>query len=543
MSNVTSEILFDKFEVIECFKKDEHASVYLANHIYLGKKIILKALNTKTIFDEAKVERFKREAKIMAKLEHPNIIKVLDFGTHNEYFYISFEYFESKNLRSFIKDKSLSLEQKRDLVIQLFHGLGYAHQNQIIHRDIKPENILVNNNFELKIGDFGLALALNDNFVTSQYAIVGTPCYMSPEQVQGNKLTAKSDLFSAGILALELFTQKNPFLGDDVNQTISNVINFDSDTVEAYLTELPGELQEVIGKLLSKKPDRRYSSAEAVLKDLSVPLSEIKVSPLAYLKRKSVLYPAAGFVIVLLALFIWQNFDGFEQNNTDDLTPSKIESPNNLTTEENLPVEDQQATTQVPDENDDTFNEPEGNIADNATSNETPTETLDDNSPPVEENTNETAAVQFGSLFVECLPWAHVYLDDRRLETTPLSESINLQAGVYNIRLVHPSFPEFSKQIEIKPDEVTNISVNLDTLYGYLSCNVFPWGDVYLNEEFIGQTPFAEPIKLSPGSHILKIKNPNYNEVVKQIDIKKQDTLFVQYNLNDAGTEKFGSKN
>lgn len=536
MNQVTSEILFEKFEVLECFKKDEHASVYLANHIYLGKKIILKALNTKTIFDEAKVERFKREAKIMAKLEHPNIIKVLDFGTYNEFFYISFEYFESKNLRSYIKDKSLSLEQKKNLVIQLFHGLGYAHQSQIIHRDIKPENILVNEDSELKIGDFGLALALNDNFVTSQYAIVGTPCYMSPEQVQGGRLTSQSDLFSAGIVALELFSEKNPFLGDDVNKTISNLINYNEDTVEAYLYSLPEELQSILRKLLSKRADRRYKSAEEVLKDLDVPLSDIKINPFAFLKKKKYWAAAAILVILLGSYFV---FDAF--NNGATQVPALTENAGD-TIDKIEPNNSSRAQTDVPTESIDNENLNPPDEKTNIENEELrPTESLANGDNAAEDNNVPPPAISFGNLYVECTPWAHIYLDDRRLETTPISNPIDLQAGIYTIKLVHPDYPEYTQEVEIKPEETTDLFVNLDTLYGYLTCNVFPWGDVYVNNEFLGQTPFGEPVKLTPGAHMLSIKNPNYPELVERINITRKDTLVLSFNLNEVSQNKLGS--
>lgn len=110
------EILFKKFEVISCYKKDEHSAVYLANHIYLEKKVFLKILNTELITDHSIIERFKREAKILAKLEHPNIIKAYDFGTSKNYFYISFEYFESKNLRELLKIRRLTENEGRQLL-------------------------------------------------------------------------------------------------------------------------------------------------------------------------------------------------------------------------------------------------------------------------------------------------------------------------------------------------------------------------------------------------------------------------------------------
>ena len=200
MQHTSTDILFEKFEVIDTLKKDSHTSVYLANHIYLGKKIILKTLNTNELADKTILDRFKREAQILARLDHPNLIKVLDFGTYSEYFYISFEYFESDNLRKVIQRNNLSNESKINLVIQLLKALNIAHQNQIVHRDIKPENILVNSNLELKIADFGLALVKNEHILTQKSSIVGTPGYMSPEQIRGEDLISQTDLFSAGIV-------------------------------------------------------------------------------------------------------------------------------------------------------------------------------------------------------------------------------------------------------------------------------------------------------------------------------------------------------
>ena len=143
MPENSKNILFDKFEIIECFKKDDYTGVYLAQHIYLNKEIILKCLNTKTVPDNTTVERFKREAKILAKLDHPNIIKVLDFGMYDEYFYISFEYFKGGSLREVIHANKLTIEEKRRVVIQILEGLDEAHLNGIIHRDIKPENLVL----------------------------------------------------------------------------------------------------------------------------------------------------------------------------------------------------------------------------------------------------------------------------------------------------------------------------------------------------------------------------------------------------------------
>lgn len=540
----TSEILFEKFEIIECLKKDEHASVYLADHIYLGKKIILKALNTETISDNTKIERFKREAKIMAKLDHPNIIKVLDFGTFKEFFYISFEYFESKSLRSFIKDKSLSAEQKQELIIQLFQGLAYAHQNQIIHRDIKPENILVNKDHQLKIGDFGLALTLNDNFITGQYAIVGTPCYMSPEQVQGKKLTVQSDLFSAGIVAFELFTGLNPFLGNDVNETISNVINFNKERLEKYSEHLPGEMWTVIAGLLNKKQEHRFNNAEEVLKTLNVPVKTSADKSFAFMhNRKLQVGSGAAIILIIIIFFSFHLTDMTQEQDDMPLNENEIGESRSGKTDTDNTQEDLTPEKPAPENNKPVDHEPQPSESGNKIYEEETTqntqEEIADNAAS-EDNLNSDVA-RFGSLYIECTPWAHVYIENKRLDTTPLSSPINLQAGTYNIKLIHPSYPEFVQTVSIKPDETTNLTLNLDELFGYLSCKVFPWGNVFVDNGLVGQTPLTEPIKLMPGEHKLTITNPNYSDYQRTVEIAKEETLFIHINLNEISKKELGS--
>jgi len=129
-------------------------------------------------------------------------------------------------LREVIRNNNLTVDEKLQLVIQLLMALSTAHRNKIIHRDIKPENILVNANLELKIADFGLALVLNDSNITNSSSIVGTPGYMAPEQIHGEK-TQQTDLFAAGLVSFELITGNNPVLGEDITSTINNIINFD----------------------------------------------------------------------------------------------------------------------------------------------------------------------------------------------------------------------------------------------------------------------------------------------------------------------------
>ena len=352
MSALSTEILFEKFQIIEVLKKDEHAAVFLANHIYLNKKIILKVLNTQKIHDPSLVERFKREAKILAKLDHPNIIKVLDFGLSKEFFYISFEYIEGESLRNVFKTKTLTQEQKEHLMIQLLKGLDYAHANQIIHRDIKPENIFIDKKLNVKLGDFGLALSAEDNFVTNPYSIVGTPSYMSPEQVRGAKLTAQSDLFSLGVVLTELFTGQNPFLKENVSLTLNEINSYDENSLEGKLLGVPENIKEILLVLLKKNINQRHESAGEILEELNVQVDQptIMVNNIDTEGRKSKLawIFLAVIALVIIGIVILPIITEQKQNFTQspfgkDSTQLKNDSANqnNISRQQNDQTKDQ----------------------------------------------------------------------------------------------------------------------------------------------------------------------------------------------------------
>ena len=314
----STEILFDKFEIIDCLKKDIQTGVYLANHVYLGKKIILKTLDTSKLSDNSILERFKREAKLLAKLNHPNIIKVLDFGTYHEFFYISFEHFESNNLRELIDKNNLSFEKKINLFVQLLNALKTAHKNQIIHRDIKPENILVNSNLELKIADFGLALVSNEKSLTNKTSILGTPTYMAPEQINGEK-SFQTDIFSAGLVAYELFSGINPILGDEIATTINNIINFNEDKLISAIEKLPVEVRPAIKSMLQKNIEERAKNVDEVLNYLNIQNDVNKGSNKNKRRVRNAIISVLSLIVILVLFLIFQ-----EKKVSDKMIDQKI---------------------------------------------------------------------------------------------------------------------------------------------------------------------------------------------------------------------------
>ncbi len=515
MSNSLS-LLFDKFEVLETLKKDTHTSVYLANQTFLGKKIILKTLDKSNLSDDTILSRFKREAKILAKLDHPNIIKVLDFGTYEQNFYISFEFFESQNLREIIKTNKLSISKKKELYIQLLEGLSAAHSNQIIHRDIKPENILVNAKNELKIADFGLAFAENDTVVTNKSSILGTPSYMSPEQIRGEQLTIQSDLFSAGIVMYELFTGKNPFLKNDLSSTINYILNYDESSL-SDLSQLADELQRSILGLLCKNKNNRFKNSEEVLRLLKPydSLNSVEVQKIEKNKTRFQLMIILMFVLFVAGFFIFNTFMKKNSNinhelkneQTNPITENKtgINSGTIPATEKQITVEKQKDTEKEKEKNN-SF-------------------TTTDEKLPV---------LSPAKIMVECSPWAIVYIDSIKIDSTPLKEFYNVQSGRHEIKLVHPDFPAFIKIINLSSNEVFNLKVNLENEFGKIDFQIYPWGEVYIDGKFFGQTPIQKQIMLTPGTHLIRLKNPAYSEFSEKILVKQGEKMIYKYNFENS---------
>lgn len=500
--------LFEKFEIIEILKKDDHSTVYLANHVFLGKKIILKTLDTDKITDLAILNRFKREAKILAKLEHPNIIKVLDFGTYQNYFYLSFEYFLSKNLREHLKDQRMTDSQKESLFIQLLKALNAAHSAKIIHRDLKPENILINDSLQLKMADFGLAIEQDENLLTNKSSIVGTPAYMSPEQIKGEKLTQQSDLFSLGIVLHELYSGKNPFLGKDVSETINNILSFDEKKIVENLKEADDKIILFIQKMLQKDSKKR-ATIEDLFNDLNLPV-EIETNDSKTVRNNSIKYifSIASIIALLFAvIFILDYYKEAPIENDENVNKTMIEPKQDTIRQEKIETE-QEAITTVGKDTIPKVMKPVKNVESQQTKN----------------IPDQSAQIQ-----IQCLPWAKIFIDS--VEVQDIDGFISLKAGSHRLELKNPGYPNYSEELILMPGEISYYKVNLDTLFGFLNCNVFPWGEVFIDGVHIGQTPFFKPVMLNPGTHSVSIHNPEFETINREIAVARMETLQFKINL------------
>jgi serine/threonine-protein kinase len=243
--------------------------VYKALDPTIGRTVALKTmrLDVHGLDAQEMVRRFQNEARAAGVLNHPNIVTIYDAGEQDGIFYIAMEFIEGTTLHELLVEKRvLATEEVLQLTRQICRGLDYAHSNSIVHRDIKPANIMITGNGTVKIMDFGIAKSGGQ--VTNTGQVLGTPNYMSPEQVKGRQLDGRSDLFGLGVILYEMLTGEKPFVGQNVTTIIYKIVNEDPITPrDLDVTVHPG-LSAIVTKALAKAPDDRYQTGADLVRDL-----------------------------------------------------------------------------------------------------------------------------------------------------------------------------------------------------------------------------------------------------------------------------------
>jgi serine/threonine protein kinase len=263
-----------KYNIVGKIGKGAMGEVYKGHDPVLNRYVAIKIIAETLGTDQDLIERFKREARNAAQLNHPNIITIFDFVEEEGHLYMVMELLEGKDLKELIKSGSpLTMDQILTIMEQIADGLSFAHSKGVIHRDLKPANIHVSKNGQVKILDFGLVHeATSDMTKTGQ--VMGTPNYMSPEQVQGLKVDPRSDIFSLGAVFYELLTRKKPFAADSIHATMFKVVQGDREPLAQY-THLPKPLVGLVDRALDKDPEGRFADAAALREHLRILRREV----------------------------------------------------------------------------------------------------------------------------------------------------------------------------------------------------------------------------------------------------------------------------
>ncbi|HEU5466797.1 MAG TPA: protein kinase [Gemmatimonadales bacterium] len=252
-----------KFELHERIGEGAMGVVWKAYDSILRRFVALKLLNPSFGRTQELRERFHREARAAAALQHPNIVTVYDLGESDGQLFIAMELVEGRDLSDLIAVRApLPLEHKLDVVIELLQGLGYAHARGVIHRDVKPSNVRIAADGRVKIMDFGIARLQNADRTGSGGVIVGTPSYMAPEQITNGEITPATDVFAVGCLLYELLTYERPFEAETVHGVFYQVLSTTPKPLRTVAPSMPASLERVVLKAMAKTPGERYGTAE-----------------------------------------------------------------------------------------------------------------------------------------------------------------------------------------------------------------------------------------------------------------------------------------
>ncbi len=260
-----------EFEILRMLGRGGMAMVYLANEVHLARKVAIKVLPPELTFGHG-VERFKREAKTAAALDHPNIVPIYRVASGGEIFWYAMKYLEGQSLDDLLKERGrFSLGETIGILGQVADALDYAHEHRVIHRDIKPANVMLDSRNRVVVTDFGIAKALTEGTLTASGSVIGTPYFMSPEQGMGKPVTGASDLYSVGVMAYRMLAGQVPFEGDSAIDILHKHCMIPAPPLDSAWPEAPAHVVRALQRTLEKAPERRFPTVNAFVEGLKAP--------------------------------------------------------------------------------------------------------------------------------------------------------------------------------------------------------------------------------------------------------------------------------
>jgi eukaryotic-like serine/threonine-protein kinase len=270
------DLIADRYELEELVGTGGMSSVFRARDNQLERQVAIKILHEHYADDPEYLERFRREARAVAKLSHPNIVTVIDRGDDGGRQYIVFEHVEGENLKELVlRSGRLPVQRALELALAVADGLAFAHDHGLVHRDVKPQNVLLSSEGEVKVTDFGIARSLHmDHGVTQTGTVLGTGEYLAPEQASGRQVSPATDVYSLGVVLWELLAGDVPFVGENFVAVALRHVNEPAPSLRERRPDVSPRLEAAVDRALAKDPARRFPSMAAFAQELRACLAE-----------------------------------------------------------------------------------------------------------------------------------------------------------------------------------------------------------------------------------------------------------------------------
>jgi serine/threonine-protein kinase len=552
--------------------------VYKGYDSSLDRFVLLKVLRPEYSVHEDVASRFRSEARLLAKVNHPNVVAVYAYGDDDGVTYMTTEFVDGQTLAELVASGPLPPGLAAAVLMRIARGLAASHAEGVLHRDLKPANVLLSEKGQVKLTDFGLAVS--EEARGEGPAIAGTLWHMAPEVIGGDPPTSSSDLFAAGTVLFELLTARKAFPGETDSEILDAVLNRSPlHGVESY-SDAPSGLLVICSRLLQKDPAKRMQSAEELTEALEAwlahsgrvitepdiasymadpaawpdarPDAPAKAaaphSPTAALAgrrpRSTITFvwaAAAAVTVIVLALWMTKPPDRPPDiGAAPDSTVAQVPAENRQPADDEQAVSDEAGDPALPPDSDGT--------ADDRGPAQDPASRLEDLPPAVAENpatedpmispiptdTLDLIVTGSGWLAVAFSPWASIWVDGDSILTASV-DTLELSAGRHEVVLRNPDFPPIRRQIEIAAGGTSRLDVSLWSTVARLSLQVVPWAIVEIDGAVVDTIPpQPRPLILAPGPHTLRLIHPEYGEIQRDVVLQAGEHRELAYNMRDA---------
>lgn len=523
----------------------------------LDRFVLLKRLRPEAGLDERVAQRFQDEARLIARVQHPNVVGIHAYGEDEISAYLIAEFIDGPDLSTLLERGALPVELAVFILREAARGLGAAHDRGIVHRDIKPGNILVSFEGQVKVADFGMASFMLDDVEEESVEVRGTVPYLAPEQVRGMAPTPATDLFSLGATFFETLIGRRAFLGQNASDIFEAILHYDPIPTLAARPSVPAEVVALCGKLLTRDPSDRYDSWR-----------EVESEATAFLERLDRVIRSTHLASYIADPDAYEHADLIDDDAADHAEELAVDGATNLpqparswarkatpilfgviailtlallSTLLRQPAETDESQSHIHELARDALYPLTLYPYGDSLGEDEPGSAVEEPEPPrsrlLAPPQSDSRTGQ-GWLRVDVEPWAVVIAEDDTLGRTPLAFPVLRDAGSYNLVFMNPDFPTHQRQVEVRPGETTDVSVSMWDLVARVTFEISPWAAVWV-DGIARDTlpPQSRPFILAPGEHRVRLDHPALGEYQSTFRVEAGESRTLRYNLYELLNE------